>query len=273
MKGDDQQLAEKIAEVAHRIPSGIIRSAAGVLERIDGPYRVEYREECLHGLVNADARQLLAGTLDQWARIRPEASARELGWALRGAAAADESRRKWREVELVWTGPKTPGAPFRRTEQALLEVIRAAEARLWLISFAGYKVPAILDALGRAAERGVDIRVVMETKEESIDKVRFSVLEGLGPRLAEYSSLWVWPLDKREKNSRDVHGTLHAKAALADDRAIFVSSANLTEFAMTLNMELGVLIRGGGEPGALARHLEGLVDSGDLVRLRMTSQS
>jgi len=38
-------------------------------------------------------------------------------------------------------------------------------------------------------------------------------------------------------------GVLHAKAVLADDEAVFITSANLTEAALDRNIELGVLIR------------------------------
>ena len=38
-------------------------------------------------------------------------------------------------------------------------------------------------------------------------------------------------------------GVLHAKAVVADDEAVFVTSANLTEAALDRNIELGVLIR------------------------------
>ena len=36
---------------------------------------------------------------------------------------------------------------------------------------------------------------------------------------------------------------------------MLVSSANLTEYAMTLNMELGILVCGGAMPGQVEKHL------------------
>ena len=44
---------------------------------------------------------------------------------------------------------------------------------------------------------------------------------------------------------------MHVKAAVADSRIAFLSSANLTEAALERNMELGVLIRGGHLPAAI----------------------
>jgi hypothetical protein len=39
-----------------------------------------------------------------------------------------------------------------------------------------------------------------------------------------------------------------------------VSSANLTEFAMNLNMELGVLARGGALPASIGAHFRWLME-------------
>jgi hypothetical protein len=43
---------------------------------------------------------------------------------------------------------------------------------------------------------------------------------------------------------------------------IFLSSANLTEFAFNLNMELGVLIKGGSLPIAVETHFRTLIATG-----------
>jgi len=41
------------------------------------------------------------------------------------------------------------------------------------------------------------------------------------------------------------HGSLHVKCAVADASVALISSANLTDYTMSLNMELGVLVKGG----------------------------
>jgi phosphatidylserine/phosphatidylglycerophosphate/cardiolipin synthase-like enzyme len=61
---------------------------------------------------------------------------------------------------------------------------------------------------------------------------------------------------------------MHAKAAVADCRVAFLSSANLTEAALERNMELGVLIRGGNLPVAIDRLIDALVESEELQRVR-----
>ncbi|MBI2939497.1 MAG: hypothetical protein HYY04_03595 [Chloroflexi bacterium] len=56
------------------------------------------------------------------------------------------------------------------------------------------------------------------------------------------------------------------RSAVADDRMLFVSSANLTEHAMTLNVELDLLIQGGSLPGLTPSHVDRLVELGVLRR-------
>jgi phosphatidylserine/phosphatidylglycerophosphate/cardiolipin synthase-like enzyme len=57
---------------------------------------------------------------------------------------------------------------------------------------------------------------------------------------------------------------MHVKAAVADSRLVFLTSANLTEAALERNMELGVLIRGGSMPVAIDHLIDALVESGEL---------
>ena len=58
--------------------------------------------------------------------------------------------------------------------------------------------------------------------------------------------------------------TLHGKCAVADRKALFLSSANMTECALDRNMELGILVMGGDLPGTVVRHFESLVLESEL---------
>jgi cardiolipin synthase len=72
---------------------------------------------------------------------------------------------------------------------------------------------------------------------------------------------------KRPKDSLGRYGSLHAKCAVVDSNLLFLSSANLTEFAFNLNMELGVLIKGGDPPRAVEMHFHALIATGCLERI------
>jgi len=174
------------------------------------------------------------------------------------ALAAKRSRHT---AELVWTGPATPVVPVRRTEQVLCELIMCAERRLTITSFGIFHVPRLVESLEQALSRNVETRIIMGDRESdvAIDHQRHQ----LGKLVATKASLLRWPLDRRLRDDGRV-GLMHAKAAVADGRIAFLSSANLTEAALERNMELGVLIRGGSLPAAIDRLIDVLLEAGEL---------
>jgi phosphatidylserine/phosphatidylglycerophosphate/cardiolipin synthase-like enzyme len=54
------------------------------------------------------------------------------------------------------------------------------------------------------------------------------------------------------------------KCAVADAEWLFLSSANLTQQAFTVNMELGMLVRGGTMPGRVEEQFRRLIQDGVL---------
>ena len=64
-------------------------------------------------------------------------------------------------------------------------------------------------------------------------------------------------------------GVLHAKAIVADNEAVFVTSANLTEAALDRNLEVGILFRDRPLALSLSNHFQGLIDKGLLSPLPM----
>ncbi len=158
-------------------------------------------------------------------------------------------------TELVWTGPTTPFVSARRTEQALLQVINAAEQTLFITSFVVYDVSTIVKALNAASDRGVAISMLLELSQDHGGSISFDAI-GKMRTLVPSSKLYAW----RDKADPFTEGRVHAKIALADGRDCFITSANLTGYAMERNMEAGVLINGGQIPRLLDEHLNALVD-------------
>ena len=62
-------------------------------------------------------------------------------------------------------------------------------------------------------------------------------------------------------------GILHVKCAVADGEWLFLSSANLTQQAFTINMELGMLVRGGTMPRRVEKQFERLIQLKTLEEL------
>ena len=69
------------------------------------------------------------------------------------------------------TGPGSEAHPFRRTEQAILQILDSARQRITLVSYAVYRIPNVRDALVRAATRGVHITVLVETPNRHANDV------------------------------------------------------------------------------------------------------
>jgi PLD-like domain len=69
-----------------------------------------------------------------------------------------------------------------------------------------------------------------------------------------------WPAGLRPKTPKGTRASLHAKCAVADGKRLLVSSANLTEFELTLTMELGLLVEGNDAPQRIQRHIEALIE-------------
>jgi phosphatidylserine/phosphatidylglycerophosphate/cardiolipin synthase-like enzyme len=66
--------------------------------------------------------------------------------------------------------------------------------------------------------------------------------------------------DPRALEQEGPGGVLHAKAVVADDEAVFITSANLTEAALDRNIELGVLIRDRTLALAISGYFRNLID-------------
>ncbi len=205
--------------------------------------------------------------LHYWQAFHSEVKPEAVALALSTAAQAASQHRAEQSLELVWTGPESRYVTLRRTDQALLQVINEAQHTLRIVSFAVYKIDFIARALINAAHRGVDIAIYLETPETSANKMAFNTVQALGQEISDYVKICVWPAEKRPRSPDNRCGALHAKLALADGHVLLISSANLTEYAMSLNMELGLLIRGGGVPTQVEAHLTSLEERGVFERL------
>ena len=141
----------------------------------------------------------------------------------------------------------------------LLQLIREAEQELTIVSFAVYKIPAIAQALTGALNRGVALRIIAETPESGEGKIPFGVKAALGAKIIQQAQVLVWPLAKRPMDENGRYGSLHAKCAIADRKHLFISSANLTEYALSLNMEIGLLVHNDELADQVAEHIDHLI--------------
>lgn len=260
------ELLRKVVALGRELPLTLLESVCLKLECLPPESPTAEKLRIAESLLPAKNRSLVSSLFRDWCTKCSSVTPENLAWALRGAAHTDEFHRNRQSAELVWTGPQGELSEFRRTDQALLELINGAAKTLLIATFAAYKIPNIATALSQAAERGVTISIILESKETSAGRTAFGELKGLGEKVAARTSVYVWPLHKRPQDESGHYGALHVKCAVADESMALISSANLTGYAFNLNMELGVLVRGGPMPIQIADHLRRLIDQGILQK-------
>jgi phosphatidylserine/phosphatidylglycerophosphate/cardiolipin synthase-like enzyme len=261
-----ESLLEAIRQVAQELPLDAVEALGAALCSCPASDADRLRSVVLRSVCLPDPRTHVVALVDTWQQVAPHLPPEAIRLALVSVAHACHRDQQERSVELVWTGPGS-GSSFRRTDQALLQVIQETRRELLVVTFAAYKVPLVARALENAARRGVEIIFVAESSEHSAGKVTFDAVNALGPEVAAVAAIYVWPHDKRPVDSAGRHGSLHAKCAVADDDLLLLSSANLTDFALSLNMEMGLLVRGGCIPRQVIQHYRHLIQTGHLVQL------
>lgn len=255
MTVDAEFLPSAVTKVVRELPDGPFHRLVDALEGAAGSARD------VHDVVSTPRARDRIDTLMKLAR---DAGLTDPAVAMMlRCARLMRSEPSMERIELVWTGPTSPRMALYKTEQTLLEMITTAEKHVLIVTFAAYKVDAIRDALRDALLRGVRVDLVLEQAEHEGGKVSLDPAAALATGTHDGLRVLVWPADRRPTSAAGKYGSLHAKCAVVDDRVLLVSSANLTEYALELNMELGVRIEGGSHPCRVREHFD------DLVRRRV----
>lgn len=180
-----------------------------------------------------------------------------LAGALAGAAASLHNPTPGPDLDVVWTGPHSAVTTSRLTFAVVSSLLAEAEHEIVLVSYATYPEQTIIDALTAAQKRGVQILLLLE---RHADNVGYAGHATPFPHLdAQRLS---WPAAQRESGA-----ALHAKVLVIDSTTALVGSANITQRAMEVNLECGILIRGGPHPATIRSHIYSLWERGVLLRL------
>lgn len=263
----NSKLLSSIHRVAKELPPIALNSLADFLEESAGPYSEELKARVLSQLPNLNFRRAVLELLEDWHQASTNLDSQSIAFALRSTAYAIVSAHSALSAEIVWTGPDVSNIPVRRTEQVLKQLIQEAQRELTIVSFAVYKVPDIAEALIVAMDRGVHLRIIAETPEAG-ESAPFGVVAGLGAEVAQRSEVFIWEKSKRPKGKDGKHGSLHMKCAVADSNDLLISSANLTGYALTLNMEMGLLIHSQSLASCVNNHINQLIHQDVLSLLR-----
>lgn len=255
-------LYRAISCVVRELEPGRLRRLVGVIRGLEG---VEGAGSILSLGFQGKAADCVNDLVREWKR-NTELDPASLALAMEAAAHIHEEDSEDHSIEIVWTGPRTEFIPVRRTEQVLLELIRAAKKSVFLVSFVAHGVPTLEEALRDAMARNVVVSILVERGKEHGGMLSFDPVDPLRESLPGVS-IYTWPPENREVDDAGRYGSVHAKCAVADARIAFVTSANLTGAALEKNMELGLLVTGGRIPPSIQRHLEALIVTKQIVQV------
>jgi phosphatidylserine/phosphatidylglycerophosphate/cardiolipin synthase-like enzyme len=169
--------------------------------------------------------------------------------------------------DLVWSGPEVPGLHARDTRRVYEELLGSAERSVWASTYAFFDGPKAFEVLARRMDTTPDLRVTLLL---NIQRKRgdATAAEQLVRKFADRFWGTDWPgssrptvyYDPRALELDGPAGVLHAKAVVADDEAVFVTSANLTEAALDRNIEVGLLVRDRALAASVSGHFRRLID-------------
>lgn len=249
MNLDIDEIAATAADLAGILPAADLRTLADALLRGNGAFAELHARSGSDAIRAACAR--LAGLL------ACGADARTVAGALVGAGHTASAIRTSVEIDVVWTGPLSEITTSRLTSEVIAELIGTARRELVLVGFATYDEPHVSAALYAAADRAVDITLLLERSE---DNPAYRGPPSPFAGLAATRLAW-------HRKVRPNGAALHAKVLAIDRNAALVGSANITGRALEANLECGILIKGGHQPAAIFNHIESLRIRGILTPL------
>lgn len=234
-------LATLISAFVQGTPPEIINDVLNIIQEWNGTPSDFQKSRLMLSIQNPQIKDKLKKLIDYWGRYAPESTSESICLSLRSSLTTYRTVPT-PSLELIWTGPRNFPTTFRRTDQALLELIEDAKDNLLIVSFAVYKARPIIDAIEKAIMRNVNVLICLEDSNGGQGKLSFSEVKAFSDSIFKLASFYTWPIENRPLTADGKFGSLHAKIAVADQQKVFISSANLTDFAMDLNMEMGVVI-------------------------------
>lgn len=245
-------------ELLDQAAAVVCELSAGLAEALAYEISLASTPTTIHRIAGLAAPKSVTEMCDRWHATTLDGPT--LANAIRCAARAVKTVSSYEKVELLYTGPDS--ATMRRNHQGLLEVIRGAHQRLWVVSYViGLGVDDVVRAIQERAEAGVTVQMLIDHRTDNFDQSHQRLVDE-----APDCHLFKWPDELREFEPGKF-ANLHAKCAVADGRQAFVSSANLTGYAMDQNLEVGYLVTGGDTPRRLDAHLDELRSDGVLAPL------
>lgn len=162
-------------------------------------------------------------------------------------------------VQVIDSGPDRPFSPLL---YVFVQAIALARERVWITSPYFIPSPTLQDGLITAALRGVDVRILLPTRSDSLivtlaSRTYYQRLLEAGVRIYQYE-----------------RGFVHAKTMLVDHWVATVGSANMDMRSFHINFEINALIYGRQAVKDLARaYLADLENAAEVSEEQLSGRS
>ncbi|MER5517603.1 DISARM system phospholipase D-like protein DrmC [Streptomyces sp. NPDC002763] len=236
------RLPRLLAALCDRLPEDRIAVVEQVLAAAAGP-----EDPLLSRFVAAQPAAGLAPQLSEVVRAWNVEAPGMTGPGIALALATARSFPRPRPAQVVVSGPMSASTPARLTSGVAVEVIRSAHTSLLIASFAAHGARNVVAEIERAVNRGVRVDLLLEESTQA--SAAFAALP---------SHVHVW-------HRAGMSGVLHAKLIAADRHTALLGSANLTDRALSDNIELGVVLRDPHLVEPLVDHFRWLLASGNHI--------
>lgn len=156
------------------------------------------------------------------------------------------------EIELVTTGPVTPGVLNRDTSVVVREMFAGAKETVLVAGFAVFQGQQVFQSLADRIQElpDIQVRLFFDIQRKPGNT---SISNELVRQFGENFKKRQWPkgcsmpelfYDPRSlETGGEKRACLHAKCIVVDHKLTFISSANFTEAAQQRNIEVGLLIQ------------------------------
>jgi len=216
-------------------------------------------------LINAKPGFALGGKagalVGAWRAADPSLPGAAVALALE-AAAQVQAKCAAHRSDVVVSGPTSDSTSVRLTSSVISELIHDCRASLLVVSFAAFGVADVVRELKDAAQRDVQIDLILESTNAEGGTLHGSFgASAAFATLRQHATFWTWPADRRPVVGQS-RAALHAKLVAADERVALLGSANLTDKALAGNLELGVIIRDPDVVARMVRHFRALMKPG-----------
>jgi phosphatidylserine/phosphatidylglycerophosphate/cardiolipin synthase-like enzyme len=239
------RLPALLAALCERLPEDRCVALERVLQAATGPDDARI-SRFVAGETAAGLARQLTDIVHAWRAEAPGLTGAGLALAL----ATARSLPRPKPPQVVVSGPLGASVPARLTSGVAMEVIRSATTSLLIASFAAHGARNVVREIGRAVDRGVLVDLLLEESTQAADA--FAALP---------DGVRIW-------HRVGASGVLHAKLIAADRHTALLGSANLTDRALSDNIELGVLLRDPQIVGPLIDHFHWLLTPDNRVMRR-----